>query len=136
MQLCKLNTATGRPQFGYVQSGQVFVLNADPARGLNTLSDVLVAANAPEIIEQLIDDRMTSFPVKPRDLLAPIDRQEVWAAGVTYKRSKTARERESQSAATFYDKVYAAERPELFFKATAERVRSEERRVGKECRRR
>lgn len=50
--------------------------------------------------------------------------QEVWAAGVTYWRSRTARMAESQDAAggSFYDKVYAAERPELFFKATPHRV--------------
>lgn len=57
-------------------------------------------------------------------LLAPIAEQEVWAAGVTYYRSRTARMEESQSAGggTFYDRVYEAERPELFFKATAQRV--------------
>ena len=54
--------------------------------------------------------------------LAPIDRQEVWAAGVTYKRSKIAREEESRGAAQFYDKVYTADRPELFLKATPARV--------------
>ena len=58
------------------------------------------------------------YPLDP----APIDRQEIWAAGVTYKRSKQARESESVGAATFYDKVYTAERPELFLKATADRV--------------
>jgi 2-dehydro-3-deoxy-D-arabinonate dehydratase len=55
-------------------------------------------------------------------LLAPIDRQEVWAAGVTYKRSKVARMEESQGAARFYDLVYEAARPELFFKASPHRV--------------
>jgi 2-dehydro-3-deoxy-D-arabinonate dehydratase len=54
--------------------------------------------------------------------LPPIDSQEVWAAGVTYKRSREARERESVGAARFYDMVYTAERPELFFKATPRRV--------------
>jgi 2-dehydro-3-deoxy-D-arabinonate dehydratase len=53
---------------------------------------------------------------------APLDNQEVWGAGVTYERSKVAREQESDQAATFYDRVYRAERPELFFKATASRV--------------
>lgn len=50
--------------------------------------------------------------------------QEVWAAGVTYYRSRTARMEESEDSggATFYDKVYNADRPELFFKATASRV--------------
>src|SRR5262249_53434356 len=55
-------------------------------------------------------------------LRRPIDSQEVWAAGVTYKRSKEAREEESAGAARFYDLVYKAPRPELFFKATARRV--------------
>jgi 2-dehydro-3-deoxy-D-arabinonate dehydratase len=57
-------------------------------------------------------------------LLAPVAEQEVWAAGVTYYRSRTARMEESQSAGggSFYDRVYEAERPELFFKATAHRV--------------
>jgi 2-dehydro-3-deoxy-D-arabinonate dehydratase len=57
-------------------------------------------------------------------LLPPIDRQEVWAAGVTYLRSRDARMEEARESGgdTFYDKVYEAERPELFFKATAPRV--------------
>lgn len=55
-------------------------------------------------------------------LLAPIDDHEVWGAGVTYERSKLAREEESAQAATFYDQVYTADRPELFFKATPSRV--------------
>ena len=55
---------------------------------------------------------------------APIGTQEVWAAGVTYLRSRTARMEESKDAGggTFYDKVYHAERPELFFKGTPHRV--------------
>lgn len=58
------------------------------------------------------------------DILPPIVGQEVWAAGVTYHRSRTARIEESQLAGggDFYDRVYSAERPELFFKATAHRV--------------
>lgn len=59
------------------------------------------------------------------ELLAPISSdQEVWAAGVTYSRSKQARMEESKESggSTFYDKVYEAERPELFFKATASRT--------------
>ena len=57
-------------------------------------------------------------------ILPPIVSQEVWAAGVTYYRSRTARIEESQTAGggDFYDRVYAAERPELFFKATPHRV--------------
>ena len=57
-------------------------------------------------------------------ILPPIENQEVWAAGVTYYRSRSARMEESKSAGggDFYDRVYSAERPELFFKATASRV--------------
>lgn len=58
------------------------------------------------------------------DILAPIENQEVWAAGVTYYRSRNARMEESKSAGggDFYDRVYDADRPELFFKATPNRV--------------
>ena len=55
-------------------------------------------------------------------LLPPIGTQEVWAAGVTYFRSRSARMEESAGGGDFYDRVYHAERPELFFKATASRV--------------
>src|ERR1051326_1650936 len=55
-------------------------------------------------------------------LLAPIDEQEVWAAGVTYTRSREARIHESQNAADNFARVYDAERPELFFKSLASRV--------------
>jgi 2-dehydro-3-deoxy-D-arabinonate dehydratase len=59
-----------------------------------------------------------------KEILAPIGSQEVWAAGVTYLRSRNARMEESKDSggADFYDKVYAAERPELFFKSLAHRV--------------
>jgi 2-dehydro-3-deoxy-D-arabinonate dehydratase len=60
----------------------------------------------------------------PATVLAPVVSQEVWAAGVTYYRSRNARIDESKDAGggSFYDRVYAAERPELFFKATGRRV--------------
>ncbi len=63
--------------------------------------------------------------------LAPIGAQEVWAAGVTYYRSRSARMEESKDAGggDFYDRVYQAERPELFFKATASRVVGHEQNV-------
>src|SRR5262249_24508952 len=57
-------------------------------------------------------------------LLAPVGSQEVWAAGVTYYRSRNARMEESKSAGggDFYDRVYSAKRPELFFKSMPQRV--------------
>jgi 2-dehydro-3-deoxy-D-arabinonate dehydratase len=80
----------------------------DLARHLRALAD----ARAPE-------------PALPDAPLAPIGAQEVWAAGVTYYRSRTARMEESREAGggSFYDRVYDAPRPELFFKAAPWRVR-------------
>src|SRR5262249_33874712 len=72
--------------------------------------------------EKLASLSTESFPIKDCTLLAPLDNQEVWAAGVTYKRSQEARGRESTGAASFYDLAYGAPRPELFFKANARRV--------------
>lgn len=62
--------------------------------------------------------------VASEENLAPIQNQEVWASGVTYLRSKRARMEESKDSGggDFYDRVYDADRPELFFKATAGRV--------------
>lgn len=67
---------------------------------------------------------MEAADLMEQDLLAPIGSQEVWAAGVTYLRSRDARMEESKESggASFYDKVYEAERPELFFKSLAHRV--------------
>jgi 2-dehydro-3-deoxy-D-arabinonate dehydratase len=62
--------------------------------------------------------------------LTPIDRQEVWAAGVTYLRSKTARMEESDFSATAYDRVYDADRPELFFKSLPDKAVAVKEPVG------
>jgi 2-dehydro-3-deoxy-D-arabinonate dehydratase len=62
-------------------------------------------------------------------VLAPVESQEVWAAGVTYERSRVARIEESVSADP-YDLVYVADRPELFFKAPGWRVRGPGRPIG------
>lgn len=86
-----------------------------------SLADLLAAedpiaavSSLTELTPILIDDSIRWLP--------PIDHQEVWAAGVTYKRSQTARMEESEAAASCYDRVYRADRPELFFKATPHRV--------------
>jgi 2-dehydro-3-deoxy-D-arabinonate dehydratase len=79
-----------------------------------------------EEMEGLLRREALSAPAvaPPFDLAAPIGTQEVWAAGVTYWRSRDARMEESQTAGggSFYDRVYEAERPELFLKATPHRV--------------
>jgi 2-dehydro-3-deoxy-D-arabinonate dehydratase len=77
-----------------------------------------------EHLDGLIRKASPGAALNPADLLAPIGNQDVWAAGVTYFRSRDARMEESKSAGggDFYDRVYAAERPELFFKSTPQRV--------------
>jgi len=72
---------------------------------------------------QIDDDRVAEW-LNDDSMLPPIGQQEVWAAGVTYLKSRDARMEESQAsgAASLYDHVYDAVRPELFFKATASRV--------------
>src|SRR5437868_3124573 len=62
------------------------------------------------------------MPFSDGQLLPPVEQQEVWAAGVTYLRSKKARMEESEFSANAYDRVYEAQRPELFFKSLPEKV--------------
>ncbi len=79
--------------------------------------------NSADLAQSLSGFEPCSAPA-PAELLAPIDGQEVWAAGVTYKRSREARIEESEDAGggDFYSRVYDAARPELFFKAPGHRV--------------
>lgn len=67
---------------------------------------------------------LTNIDTLLNRLLPPMESQELWASGVTYLRSKEERQEESKAAGggDFYQRVYAAERPELFFKATRHRV--------------
>jgi len=78
------------------------------AMGLNRHS-------AAELMETLLHHPQEQVDLQNQSLRAPIGNQEVWAAGVTYKRSEEARESESKNS-TVYTRVYHAERPELFFK--------------------
>jgi len=96
--------------------------------------DMLLAR---EDLHQHLLRRIASLPTfaeVPADgpFLPPIGTQEVWAAGVTYFRSRAARMDESKTAGggDFYDRVYSAERPELFFKSTASRVVGHEGKVA------
>jgi 2-dehydro-3-deoxy-D-arabinonate dehydratase len=98
---------------------------------MDELWDFLV--NRDNLADYLLSKTKTAKKLTPEEqvsflydelLLPPIGLQEVWAAGVTYLKSRDARMEESQGsgAASLYDKVYDAERPELFFKATPSRV--------------
>ena len=122
MQLCKVQLETGQVRVGILEGAHVRLLDVENLLGLRCLSDILHADQPAAVARGMIDDDIAPVPVGDLTFVAPIDRQEVWAAGVTYKRSQEARERESAGAGSFYDKVYSAERPELFLKATPHRV--------------
>jgi 2-dehydro-3-deoxy-D-arabinonate dehydratase len=118
MQLARYRTDSGTASVAIVEA-QLLVPLVGPAV---TLTEIL-EADAPEArANALRDPQARPIPVASAALLAPLEQQEVWAAGVTYKRSRTARMEESESAATLYDRVYDSARPELFFKATPHRV--------------
>ncbi|HAB14374.1 MAG TPA: 2-hydroxyhepta-2,4-diene-1,7-dioate isomerase [Planctomycetaceae bacterium] len=102
--------------------GAAQLLDLSSSESVNSLADLLHSADPVASVERLLASGATDLTAGDYECLAPIDRQEVWAAGVTYKRSQVARMEESESAATHYDKVYTADRPELFLKATPHRV--------------
>jgi 2-dehydro-3-deoxy-D-arabinonate dehydratase len=86
-----------------------------------------------DLQEELGRARSAGLPESPLDqvrLLTPVESQEIWAAGVTYLRSKQARMEESDFSARAYDHVYEAARPEIFFKAMPDKVVSPGEAVG------
>ncbi|MDO8538815.1 MAG: fumarylacetoacetate hydrolase family protein [Opitutaceae bacterium] len=106
------------------ESGLVFERDGkfSAPRRVLTLDEIFAADDPVALVRDLASNAISA--TAPAKLLAPIQSQEVWAAGVTYFRSRTARMEEAKVAGggTFYDRVYEAERPELFFKATPHRV--------------
>jgi len=124
MKLAKLRLADGEQRIAAVEPGDraLRLLDLSQTEKYRSLADILHAPDLLGLVRFLIDPKADPIPLDQVKLQAPIDHQEVWAAGVTYKRSQVARMDESKSGAVHYDKVYTAERPELFFKATPERV--------------
>jgi 2-dehydro-3-deoxy-D-arabinonate dehydratase len=120
VKLAKYLPAPGRQAVGIVEGEFLHPLRV--SEQYPTLASILDADDPAKLVRELKDAATKPLPLAGVELLAPIDRQEVWAAGVTYRRSQVARMAESESAASVYDKVYTAERPELFFKATPHRV--------------
>jgi 2-dehydro-3-deoxy-D-arabinonate dehydratase len=115
-----------RTRAGWIveSNGERFRLPPEAAGSLTTREDL------PEYLAASLNRVASKEPVPAAhglpdlDALPPIEDQEVWGAGVTYFRSRTARMEESKAASggSFYDLVYNAERPEIFFKAASWRV--------------
>jgi 2-dehydro-3-deoxy-D-arabinonate dehydratase len=106
------------PRVGLLEGARVIPLASGPM----SLSGLLHADDPVAEVRRFAGQAGSPLALESVRLLAPIDVQEVWGAGVTYERSKVARQEESEGAASFYDLVYTASRPELFFKATPSRV--------------
>ncbi|HEV7224591.1 MAG TPA: fumarylacetoacetate hydrolase family protein [Pirellulales bacterium] len=121
MKLVKYAPRGGQDSIGLLEGEEVLPL-ASTGGQYQSLTDILEADDPAALVELLFDQAGERIPLHAVTLLPPVDRQEIWAAGVTYTRSRKARMEESAGAAVFYDKVYEAPRPELFFKANAYRV--------------
>jgi len=126
--LCRFTAAPySDVRVGLIDAGSVLDLTA---AGVHRLHDLL---ESNDLVEQLERARRDSGPAWSLDqvrLLTPVESQEIWAAGVTYLRSKQARMEESDFSARAYDHVYEAARPEIFFKAVPEKVVSPGEAVG------
>ena len=90
--------------------------------GVDCLTSLLDSPDLVARLQSLAQAPARRLQLSEVTLLTPVERQEVWAAGVTYLRSKAARMEESDFSATAYDRVYDAPRPEIFFKALGEKT--------------
>jgi 2-dehydro-3-deoxy-D-arabinonate dehydratase len=129
MHLCRFSDAQGVARLGLVREGALY----DVSERWPTLSAFLAwSAGRGDLAAELanlagatlvaqFDPQGGAGELGGQALLKPTDDQEVWAAGVTYERSRIAREEESAGSG-IYERVYSAARPELFFKATPSRT--------------
>jgi 2-dehydro-3-deoxy-D-arabinonate dehydratase len=122
MKLAKVRLADGSVRVASVEDQTVRLLDLSRSATIHCLADILNEADPLALARLLIDEASDPLPAGAVRFLAPIDAQEVWAAGVTYKRSQIARMEESESGASHYDKVYSAPRPEIFYKGNARRT--------------
>ena len=122
MKLAKCRTAAGDELVVQLDGDVVRPLNL-AGSAFSSLADIIEADEPAVTAAALVSDEQLALA--DVTLLAPIDQQEVWA-GVTYKRSQTARMEESETSASCYDLVYDADRPELFLKATPTEYRDQD----------
>jgi len=120
MNICRFKDPQENVRIGLV-ADQSTLLDLTPA-GIDRMDPLLESEDGLARLTELATADLPRHKLNEVRLCAPVERQEVWAAGVTYSRSKSARMEESDFSATAYDRVYAAERPELFFKALAEKA--------------
>ena len=131
--LIRFRDASANERLGLIQGAAAYDLSASGVPEFMSLAALLrhptprlllrgFAANEGRVLPCAPDTLISTGEDRGITLLPPIDTQEVWAAGVTYGQSEEARRQESEGAAAFYAKVYLADRPEIFFKATPHRT--------------
>jgi len=122
MKLARVRLPDGSIAIAQDKDDHILPLDLTQVDSCDSLADILHSEDPGGLAHFLL--KPGTPPVAAEDItrLAPIDQQEVWAAGVTYKRSQVARMEESETGADHYDRVYTADRPELFFKCMASRV--------------
>jgi 2-dehydro-3-deoxy-D-arabinonate dehydratase len=129
MKLCRFKLASlPDVRVGLVTNDQT-VLDLTSA-GIHRISHLLELSDLTKELLRLSSAGFLQHSIDSVRLQTPVEAQEVWAAGVTYLRSKEARIVESEFSANAYDRVYAAVRPEIFFKSLPEKVVSPAENVG------
>jgi 2-dehydro-3-deoxy-D-arabinonate dehydratase len=128
MKLCRFQNAENQVRIGLTLD-DVTLLDLTSS-GVDRLHTLLESDDLCARLNRLVGQNPARLALTSVKLLAPVEQQEVWAAGVTYLRSKKARMEESDFSATAYDRVYEAERPEIFFKAMPEKVVASHEPVG------
>ncbi len=120
MNICRFKNKQGEIRVGLPAEDQTVIDLT--AGGVRQMSAVLECAEPLGELQRLAGKNLPRVPLADVQLCAPVEQQEVWAAGVTYLRSKKARMAESDFSASAYDRVYDADRPEIFFKSLPEKV--------------
>lgn len=129
MKLGRFTTATAAGVRIGLIANESTVLDLTDA-GVRRMKDLIERADLADELQRLGQAGLVKHPLDSVRLLTPVESQEVWAAGVTYLRSKHARMVESEFSANAYDRVYDAVRPEIFFKSLPEKVVSPGDAVG------
>jgi len=123
LKLCRF-LAKDQPRVGLYLPEGVADLSV---KGFKSLTEIL---ENPSALRSISGADLPGHKLGTIELLAPVEQQEVWAAGVTYLRSKKARMEESEFSASAYDRVYEAPRPEIFFKSVGAKVSGASGKVG------
>ncbi len=120
MRICRFRHGPGSVRVGVV-TDEKLVIDLTPA-GVTSILPLIEHDDPVGELGRVTRKDLPRLALADVELCAPVERQEIWAAGVTYLRSRTARMEESDFSATAYGRVYEAERPEIFFKSLPEKA--------------